>query len=866
MRFSLVLFVLTGGLTSAVAEITIKDLGRVAGRDSVAYAINNKGQVAGDAFGAFLWTEANGIAALKTLGGTWSQAVRMNELGHVVGSSTLRSLNVHATRWTAQGIATDLGTLGGAGSSAKAVNALGHVVGISETKTGASRAFLWWAGKKMVDLGTLGGVWSDAEDINDNGQVVGRSQTHAGISHAFIWQAGKGMTDIGAALGGSSWAKVINEAGQVAGGFGSGASERGFLWDPKLGVIDLGTLGGGRTRVSAINNKGQVVGFSETGSGSLHAFIWSAQTGMIDLGTLGGRASAATAINEMGHVVGYVETNSGSTNAYIWKMGQGMTGLNTLGGNRSQAYAINDKGLIVGSSKDSAGRSHAVMWIVKYDAEYDEPLTYNVRWWNPSLKPQSLRKNPTPLLRQLGIISATALVISNMIGTGIFTTSGFLASDLGNAYLILGIWVVGAICALAGAFSYSELGVNFPSSGGEYVYLTRAYGPTWGFMTGWVSFFAGFSAPIALAALAFAEYVGYFFPAAQARPRCLHESAQAHMPSNSGEPNCRRCPDRLFTLLNFFGVRRVARLQNVLTAARSSLCWRSSSWDLRSAAATGSTFNQPAARGLDSLPSCAVCDQPLFHLLELQRVERRDLCSRRAQAAISHLAYRSCGGNGPGCDSVYRAERRLYLWSAPRHHEGRGSYRIPGCLPLVRARSGGDIQCAHGFVAGFNCERDGYHWPASLLCDGEERRVFRRGSPGRPPVAHAGDGDSLPRRLRHPYDRHSVSGSAPVYRVYPEFFRRDVCRVAVHFPEAAWLAETGSGQLRLAVSARAISDCWHLDDHIRDYSEACDFSCRGADSGDGSSRLSLPHPARTRLESVGDDSDTQRSLGPRRTS
>jgi APA family basic amino acid/polyamine antiporter len=116
----------------------------------------------------------------------------------------------------------------------------------------------------------------------------------------------------------------------------------------------------------------------------------------------------------------------------------------------------------------------------------------------------------TGLLRQLGIGSATALVISNMIGTGILTTSGFLAGQLGSAKLVLLIWGVGAVCALAGAFCYSELGVNFPSSGGEYVYLTEAFGPTWGFMTGWISFFAGFSAPIAAAALAFSDYLGHF--------------------------------------------------------------------------------------------------------------------------------------------------------------------------------------------------------------------------------------------------------------------------------------------------------------------------------------------------------------------
>src|ERR1700694_6081670 len=100
-----------------------------------------------------------------------------------------------------------------------------------------------------------------------------------------------------------------------------------------------------------------------------------------------------------------------------------------------------------------------------------------------------------------------------MIGTGIFTFTGYLAEQLGSPGLVLSIWVVGGIVAFLGAICYSELGINFPSSGGEYVYLTRAFGPTWGFMTGWVSFFAGFSAAIALAALAFADYVGYFFPA-----------------------------------------------------------------------------------------------------------------------------------------------------------------------------------------------------------------------------------------------------------------------------------------------------------------------------------------------------------------
>ena len=160
--------------------------------------------------------------------------------------------------------------------------------------------------------------------------------------------------------------------------------------------------------------------------------------------------------------------------------------------------------------------------------------------------------------------SATALVISNMVGTGIFTTTGFLAGDLGDVSTVLAIWVVGAMCALAGAFCYSELGINFPSSGGEYVYLTEAFGPAAGFMVGWISFVAGFSGPIALAALAFAEYVGYFFPSIK------QASAQtAFVGLTVGPPQIIACAVViLFTVLNLFGIDKISKIQNVLTAVK----------------------------------------------------------------------------------------------------------------------------------------------------------------------------------------------------------------------------------------------------------------------------------------------------------
>jgi APA family basic amino acid/polyamine antiporter len=172
------------------------------------------------------------------------------------------------------------------------------------------------------------------------------------------------------------------------------------------------------------------------------------------------------------------------------------------------------------------------------------------------------------LLRQIGLFSATALVISNMVGTGIFATPGLMAGDLGNAWVILACWGVGALFAFAGALSYSELGINFPSSGGEYVYLTSAFGPEWGFMTGWVSFFAGFSAPIATAALAFSDYLGYFFPSLkQANATFVIGSGAFSLHLGTGQALASSLI-AVFSILNCFGVGRTAKVQNVLTSTK----------------------------------------------------------------------------------------------------------------------------------------------------------------------------------------------------------------------------------------------------------------------------------------------------------
>jgi len=108
--------------------------------------------------------------------------------------------------------------------------------------------------------------------------------------------------------------------------------------------------------------------------------------------------------------------------------------------------------------------------------------------------------------RQLGVWAAAAIVVANMIGTGVFTAAGFQALGLKDPGTMLLTWVVGGLVALCGAASYAELGAMMPRVGGEYVYLRRAYHPIVAVMSGWASLLAGFSAPIAAAALLFAGY------------------------------------------------------------------------------------------------------------------------------------------------------------------------------------------------------------------------------------------------------------------------------------------------------------------------------------------------------------------------
>ncbi len=105
-----------------------------------------------------------------------------------------------------------------------------------------------------------------------------------------------------------------------------------------------------------------------------------------------------------------------------------------------------------------------------------------------------------------GFISLVALVVASMIGSGVFTTSGFAMGDLKDARLVVAVWCIGGVVALCGAIGYGALAARLPGSGGEYLYLSRAIHPAIGFLAGWISLVAGFTVPMAAAAKTFATY------------------------------------------------------------------------------------------------------------------------------------------------------------------------------------------------------------------------------------------------------------------------------------------------------------------------------------------------------------------------
>ncbi len=174
------------------------------------------------------------------------------------------------------------------------------------------------------------------------------------------------------------------------------------------------------------------------------------------------------------------------------------------------------------------------------------------------------------LQRRLGPFSATNLVVANMIGTGIFTTSGFIMAKLPDPTVLLLCWLTGGILALCGALCYAELGANFPQAGGEYVFLRHSFGPAMAFLSGWVSFTVGFSAPIAAAALAFATYLSPVIGLDNA-PAFVWQAGDITLLSLSSKEGLAIGVILVLTLVHYRGLRLGSRVQNGLTLIKLTI-------------------------------------------------------------------------------------------------------------------------------------------------------------------------------------------------------------------------------------------------------------------------------------------------------
>ena len=115
-------------------------------------------------------------------------------------------------------------------------------------------------------------------------------------------------------------------------------------------------------------------------------------------------------------------------------------------------------------------------------------------------------------VKKFSLWTAIAVVVANMVGTGIFTSLGFQLLDIHSPFVLMMLWVVGGVTALCGALTYAELSARLPRSGGEYNFLSQIWHPGAGFVSGWVSATIGFAAPIALAAMTFGAYLSAVFP------------------------------------------------------------------------------------------------------------------------------------------------------------------------------------------------------------------------------------------------------------------------------------------------------------------------------------------------------------------
>ncbi len=201
---------------------------------------------------------------------------------------------------------------------------------------------------------------------------------------------------------------------------------------------------------------------------------------------------------------------------------------------------------------------------------------------NAQVQPAAVAAQETDqeFVKGLGLTSSTTLVVGSMIGSGIFIVSADIARTVNSPALLIGAWVVTGIMTMIGALSYGELAAMMPRAGGQYVYLRESLGPLWGFLYGWTLFLVIQTGTIAAVGVAFGKFIGFFFPAisssnwivkiAHVPPIEVGPMVLGNMEVGLNTQNLVAILSIvLLTVINVFGVKTGALVQNIFTVAKT---------------------------------------------------------------------------------------------------------------------------------------------------------------------------------------------------------------------------------------------------------------------------------------------------------
>jgi len=215
------------------------------------------------------------------------------------------------------------------------------------------------------------------------------------------------------------------------------------------------------------------------------------------------------------------------------------------------------------------------------DDDGNQRLSTDTKTPTPAVARYSPSSQDTELVKGLGPISATTLVMGSMIGSGIFIVSAEIAREVSSPALLILAWAVTGFLTIVGALCYGELAAMMPQAGGQYVFLRESLGPLWGFLYGWTLFLVIQTGTIAALGVAFGKFLGFFFPSVSSANWILHIAKVPPIPLGPmvlGNMDVGLSTQNLaailmvilLSIINVFGLKTGALIQNIFTFSKVS--------------------------------------------------------------------------------------------------------------------------------------------------------------------------------------------------------------------------------------------------------------------------------------------------------